>query len=667
MYKISKGSPILGCTIDEKGANFGIYSDVAAKMQLEIYANGPQDACVSKIILERDEHVQEHIFNVRVSGVKEGMGYIWRLIDSAGNISKPLIDPYAYGIDQIESEEGGYYNIVIGYHMNESPRPCVPWKDSIIYEMHVGHFTNHESSGIDDAEKGTFTGLMKKLPYLKSLGITTLELLPIFKWYPYTIKNINPNTGEKLQDEWGYNTIGFFAVDERYSIEKNGYAAYKEFKALVEAAHNLGLEIILDVVYNHTGEGGENGAPSSFKILSPKTYYKFEHNGGYRNCSGTGNTFYTNHPVVKKLILDSLRYWVVCMGVDGFRFDLASILGQDYEGKWMKDSLLQEIASDAILSNVKLITESWDAKGSYDVGRMPYPFREWSDYFRDTMRKFVKGDQGIVKSVADCMLGKEIYFADMQKGGTHTIHFITAHDGFTLRDLCSYNGKHNLENGEENRDGNNANYSYNWGAEGPTIDQNILRRRLVATKNAMCLLLMGKGVPMMLMGDEIGRTQGGNNNAFCQNHEGIWMNWDQLISEAELYTFTKGLIHLRKTLKYFTTQEKYKVTWHGVNYGQPDWSYYSRSIAWHIQGEESLYVVANFYHENLRFELPAGKWERILDSHLTIKEDLKTVMVTEPNYEVIGYSICIFKEIVPEKKVEEVKEITTVSEKVIAQ
>lgn len=657
MYEISKGSPILGCTVDDKGANFGIFSDIAPKMQLEIYKDGPQNACVKKIILNREEHVHEHIFHIYVQDVKEGMGYIWRIVDEAGNTSKPLLDPYAYGINNIKGEEGGYYNLVIGRHMSQSHKPQIPWKDTIVYEMHVGHFTNHDSSGICDAEKGTFAGLIKKLPYLKSLGVTTLELLPIFKWYPYTIHNVNPNTGAKLEDEWGYNTIGFFAVEERYSVAKESYGAYQEFKALVEAAHNLGMEIILDVVYNHTGEGGDNGALCSYKLLSPNTYYKFDQQGHYRNCSGTGNTFYTNHPVVKDLILESLRYWVECMGVDGFRFDLASILGQDYEGKWMKDSLLHDIARDEILSKVKLVTESWDAKGSYDVGRMPYPFREWSDYFRDTMRKFIKGDQGIVKSVADCMMGKEIYFADSQKDETHTLHFITAHDGFTLRDLCSYNNKHNLENGEGNQDGNNANYSYNWGIEGETTDTHILHRRLVAAKNAMCLLLMGKGVPMLLMGDEIGRSQNGNNNAFCQNHAGIWMNWEQVNSEAELYHFTKGLIQLRKTLKYFNTEEEYKVTWHGIHYGQPDWSYHSRSIAWHVQGEEQLYVVANLYHENLRFELPSGeeKWLRILDSHLPLNEDLKQELVTTSDYEVVGHSICIFKGVksaqVPEKEV----------------
>ena len=512
--------------------------------------------------------------------------------------------------------------------------------------MHVGHFTNHESSGVDEKERGTFAGLIKKLPYLKELGITTIELLPIFKWYPYTINNVNPVTGEKLEDQWGYNTIGFFTADERYSVKKDGYAVYKEFKTLVEEAHQLNLEIILDVVYNHTGEGGENGSLCNFRALSPKTYYKIDQHGHFRNCSGTGNTFYTNTPVVKKLILDSLKYWVVCMGVDGFRFDLASILGQDAEGKWMKHSLLHEIAQDPILSKVKLITESWDAKGSYDVGRMPDPFREWSDYFRDTMRKFIKGEQGIVRSVADCMLGKEIYFADSQKGETHTIHFITAHDGFTLRDLCSYNEKHNMVNGEENRDGNNANYSFNWGVEGETSEEALNHRRLIASKNAMCLLLMGKGVPMVLMGDEMGRTQNGNNNAFCQNNEGVWVDWKNINKEAELLNFTKGLINLRKQLKYFNTTEKYKVSWHGIHYGQPDWSYYSRSIAWHIEGAESLYIVANLYHENLKFELPQNqKWVRIVDSHLAIGDDVSLVgvPVDGTDYEVVGYSICIFK------------------------
>ena len=647
MYEISKGSPILGCTVDATGANFGIFSDVAVKMVLEIYLDGIDKPYVKRIILDREQNVSEDIFYIKVSDIKEGMGYVWRLIDEEGNMSKPLLDPYAYGANNINDHKEGYYNLVIESMPNESVKPHIPWRDTVVYEMHVGHFTQDVTSGVDEAERGTFAGLMKKLPYLKELGITTIELLPIFKWYPYTIKNIHPTTGEQLEDQWGYNTIGFFAPDERYSVKKDGYAAHKEFKALVDAAHELGLEIMLDVVYNHTGEGGENGSLCNFRALSPKSYYKFDQDGHFRNCAGTGNTFYTNGKVVKKLVLDSLKHWVICMGVDGFRFDLASILGQDAEGKWMKHSLLHDIAQDPILSKVKLVTESWDAKGSYDVGRMPYPFGEWSDYFRDTIRKFIKGEQGVVRSVADCMLGKEIYFADAKKDETSSIHFLTAHDGFTLRDLCMYNEKHNLENGENNCDGNNANYSYNWGVEGPTEDEAIHRNRVVATKNAMCLLLMSKGVPMMLMGDEMGRTQRGNNNAFCQNNELVWVNWENVSKEAEMLHFTQGLLTLRKTLKYFSQNNQYNISWHGVKYGEPDWSYYSRSIAWHIEGEESLYVVANLYHENLRFELPKQeeKWVRIVDSHLPLGEDihLEGVDVIESDYEVAGYSICIFK------------------------
>lgn len=651
MYDIEKGEPLLGCNLLEDGANFAIFSDWTEGMILEIYEEGRYNVPLQKFILNRKQYVVENTFCIKIKGIMPKMGYVWRTMDTAGKCSKALLDPYAYAMVPLTEEEG-YCNIVVKNERTQSSRPHIPWKDTVIYEMHVGHFTKHPTSGISEEERGTFKGLIRKIPYLKKLGITALELMPIFKWNPYTIRNVNPYTGEKLQDVWGYNTIGFFALDEKYTVSKNNYEGIREFKELVEEAHQNGLEIILDVVYNHSGEGGHDGKDFNFKHLGKNTYYRLDERGNYRNCSGTGNTFDANNPIVKKLIIESLRYWTTYMGVDGFRFDLASILGQDAEGRWMKQSLLNEIADDAVLSNVKLISESWDAKGSYDVGRMPYAFREWSDYFRDTMRKFIKGDQGIVKSVVDCMQGKEIYFTDPMKSNTHTIHFITAHDGFTMWDLLSYNEKHNMENGENNRDGNNANYSYNWGVEGDTDNKAILNQRKRCMKNGMCFLFMGKGVPMLLMGDEVARTQGGNNNTYCQDHAGVWMNWEFKDDFKEILSFTTRLINLRKHLTYFVEQgiRKSKVSFHGVHYRQPDWSYYSRSIAWHIENEdaEDLYMVANNYHESLVFELPiTGKqWVRIVDTNLSSPEDISSVGVKISNncYKVTAYSFCIFKE-----------------------
>lgn len=650
MYTTSKGVPDLGYQLDDKGANFGIFSQQASSMVLAIYSLESDKWPIYKTTLKKEFNATGDIFHIYIEGIKERMIYTWQIVDQKGNISHSLIDPYAYCIEQDGEEDIFYKNVIIKKEDPQSPKPNIPWEKTIIYELHIGSFTNHPSSGVAPHERGTFRGLIGKLDYLKQLGITTLEILPIFKWNKYTIKNKNPMTGELLQDVWGYNPISFFAVDEKYSVHKTGTGVIKEFKALVEAAHQKGIEIILDVVYNHTGEGGKEGTYSSFKNLALNTYYKLNEQGEYLNCSGTGNTLNTNHVVVKKLILESLKYWVVHMGVDGFRFDLASILGQDQDGRWMAHSLLDDINQHPILSHVKLISESWDAKGSYDVGRMPYHFREWSDNFRDTVRKFMRGDLGLTKSIADCLLGKEIFFSDISKDSSHTLHFITAHDGFTMWDLLSYELKHNLENGEANNDGHNANYGTNCGIEGDTEDLAILNMRRRRVKNYMCLLLLSKGIPMLLMGDEMGRTQKGNNNAFCQDNEIVWLDWKRGEAFRDLFLFTKSLIEMRKKVLEAVEdiKEEASVTWHGICYNKPDWSYYSRSIACHITGKYGgIYMIINSYHEALTFELPPTDlvWLRVIDTNIEEAICFPGVPVEDNKYLAEGYSICVFKEI----------------------
>ena len=561
MYNIKKGIPVLGCVLDEAGANLGIFSDVSRSMILEIYHSCKESIPVFKVTLDRNDYTTGDIFHIYVEDIKAGMNYIWRAVDNEGEISKGLIDPYACALSEMLDEPFGYKSIVTSRRHFETKRPCTPWEKTIIYELHTGSFTKHASSKMQENERGTYQGIISRIPYLKELGITAVELLPIYKWNSHTIKNKNPFTGEQLQDVWGYNPIAFFALDEKYCIQKEGLEEIEEFKKFVDIMHQNDLEVILDVVYNHTGEGGCAGKTFNFKQLSNKTYYKLDENNEYMNFSGTGNTLNTNHYVVKQMILDSLRYWVTCMGVDGFRFDLASILGQNKSGKWINHSVLRDISEDPILSHVKLISESWDASGSYDVGRMPYPFREWSDYFRDTIRKFVKGDQGLTKSLADCLLGKEIYFANSKKNSLHAIHFITAHDGFTLWDLVSYNEKHNEANGEGNRDGHNANYTYNCGIEGETDDVNINNMRKRRVKNFMCLLFLSKGIPMLLMGDEFCRTQQGNNNAYCQDNDIVWVDWERTEKFEDILTFVKTLIKIRRSLMYFN--DKQSDAWHG--------------------------------------------------------------------------------------------------------
>ena len=649
MYEIDRGLPLLGCTLDENGANFGIHLEQDLKINLEIYFSYMDEHPFIEILLDKKEHMTEDIYHVYVKDVKEDMAYCYRLEDENTGQKYVIFDPYALSIREFPEGSNSYKGIIIKKENIVYHKPNIPWEKTVIYEMHVGAFTRQDFDNPNKACRGTIRGLIEKIPYLKDLGVTAVELMPVFKWNPYTLHTFHPETGEKLKDYWGYNPIGFFALDSKYSSNQRIKGEITEFKELIQKFHENGMEVILDVVYNHTGEGAENGDIFNFKVQGASTYYKIDELGRYMNCSGTGNTLNTQNKMVKKLIMDSLKYWVLYMGVDGFRFDLASILGQDHRGRWITPSLLDEIATDPILASVKLIAESWDAKGSYDVGKMPYPFAEWSDIFRDTIRKFIRGDLGLTKALADCILGKEVYFTDIRKSMNHTIHYVTAHDGFTMWDLTSYNEKHNLDNGEDNRDGSNVNYSDNCGEEGETDDIYIINKRKKRVKNYMSLLLLSRGVPMILMGDEMCRTQNGNNNAYCQDNETMWVDWTRLEKNQDIYRFLKFLIKLRKEIKFISgIPLEDNISWHGVHYGKPDWSYYSRSLAWHIEGDkEHYYMVINSYHEALDFELPPIKteWLRIIDTNKEYPDDIiyEGEKVTAITYKVHPFSFCLFK------------------------
>ncbi len=642
MYDITRGPFKPGIHFINNSVRFGIYAVNIKNILLEVYKDKNSAIPFIKIILD-ESYKENNVFGVQIKDLQEDMSYVWRALNEDYSYSPTILDPYT---TSSVFQKGEWRNILKKNMVsNKVNKPNIPWEKTIIYEMHVGHFTRN-CLEIKDELRGTFLGLKEKLPYLKNLGITTIELLPIFKWYDETIKNDNPDTGERLKDVWGYNPISFFQIDERYSKDKTSEGAIKELYDLVEAVHSEGLEIILDVVYNHTGEGGKEGRNFNFKYLAPKTYYRIAENGEFMNCSGTGNTLNTHNQVVRDIIMNSMLYWSEIIGIDGFRFDLASILQQDEKGHWDKNGLLSDISNHPVLSNIKLISESWDAKGSYDVGRMPEPFREWSDYFRDSVRQFIKGDQGRIKAIADCLQGKEIYFSNMAKSNYHMVHLITAHDGFTLWDLVSYNEKHNRLNGENGRDGHNANYSYNWGTEGDTADIGILKIRKKIIRNLMSILLLSKGVPMILMGDEAGRTQCGNNNAFCQNNSMVWFDWKRASEFEGQYIFVKKLIELRNNLDYFKPGSVYELSWHGIFNNNPDWSYCSRSIACLMEGAETLFLIANSYHEELEFEIPnkKGKWIRLID---TQKDDINECIlekhIVSNKYKVNPYSICLFK------------------------
>lgn len=597
------GYPRLGCHKIDNEFVFGIYMQDFDQITLSLYTNIEESAVFEKTLV-RNLDSEGDFFYIAMDDAIEGMYYTWSVLD--GTKERYLIDPYGYEV--MQNQDGRYFNKVVLLQRNDTKRPMIPWSRTTIYEMHVGHFTKGLRGG------GTYKAMIEKLDYLKDIGITAVELLPVYLWNRHTLINMHPKTGRILTDEWGYNSISFFALDPVYAEDKEHVR--EEFKELVREIHDRGMEILLDVVYNHTGEGGEGGALFNFKLLNRKGYYR--HHGPYfSNCSGTGNTLNTSNSLVQEMTIDSLRYFVLEMGIDGFRFDLGAILAQGENGNWMDGSLMQKIADDPILKNVKLISESWDAKGKYYVGRMPFPFHEWSDAFRDSVRSFGKGDKGHVNQIATCIVGNDVRNID-GNSKTLPIHFITAHDGFTLWDLVSYNEKHNINNGENNRDGSNNNCSYNSGYEGETSDAKINQLRIKRMKSLMALLIFSKGVPMIVMGDEGGRTQGGNNNAFCQNDKTVWVDWARQDKFSDVTLFVKKALALRSKLKWYDHDTDKDIVWHGTRPHLPDWSFYSRSLAFSLNGEDSqVYFIMNNYSEPLVFNLPPTKngWSVYLDSN----------------------------------------------------
>ncbi|MEM8613146.1 MAG: alpha-amylase family glycosyl hydrolase, partial [Cyanobacteria bacterium P01_H01_bin.105] len=528
--------------------------------------------------------------------------------------------------------------------------PKTPYSETVIYELHVGGFTQHPNSGLPDEKRGTYAGLIEKIPYLQSLGITAVELMPVQQFDP------NDAPAER-SNYWGYSPIAFFAPHHEYSSRSDTLGPVDEFRDLVKALHKAGIEVILDVVFNHTAEGNHEGPTLSFRGLSNESYYILENNKTYyKNYSGCGNTVKTS-AISGYLILDCLRYWVSEMHVDGFRFDLASVLSRGVTGEPLANPpILWMINTDPALAGTKIIAEAWDAAGLYQVGRFAGErFAEWNGPYRDEVRRFIRGDNGVIRTLADRIVGSPDIYVQWQRGPNYSVHFFTCHDGFTLYDLVSYNGKHNQANGEDNRDGADANWSWNCGTEGPTNDQAIQSLRLKQAKNLFTLWAMSQGTPMMLMGDEVLRSQQGNNNAYCQNNELSWFDWDAVTTQSDFLRFVKELITFVQSLQIFkhdyplivTPQpiSEPAITWHGVKLGKPDWSYYSHSLAFTLgyrQHHELLHIIFNAFYEPLTFELPLlpeGQfWRRIVDTGLNAPEDFCTIdvapRVESPLYQV---------------------------------
>jgi glycogen operon protein len=655
MMKTGKSFP-LGATPFSEGVNFSVFSKNATSIDLLLFdaVDDPQPARI--VSFDRRQNRTFHYWHAFLPGIKPGQIYAYRAhgtyTPSRGlrfDADKILLDPYGKGV----AIPGRYHReaaaipgdntlyamkSVVADPANYDWEGDVPLKrpfaGTIIYEMHVKGFTFHPSSGVEPQKRGTYAGLIEKIPYLQNLGVTAVELLPVFQFD-------ETEAPEGLSNYWGYNPVSFFAPHISYSSRKDALGPLDEFRDMVKALHQAGIEVILDVVYNHTAESDHKGPTFSFRGLENETYYILEPDRvHYANYSGTGNTLNANHSVVRRLIMDSLRYWVEVMHVDGFRFDLASILSRDETGQPLSNPpILWEIETDPILAGTKLIAEAWDAAGLYQVGTfIGDRWKEWNGRFRDDVRSFFKGDQGVVDKLRARFLASPDLYGHEEREPEQSINFVTCHDGFTLNDLVSYNHKNNEANGEGNRDGHDDNLSWNCGIEGPSDDPAIERLRNRQMKNFFSIQLLALGTPMLLMGDEMCRSQQGNNNAYCQDNEINWLDWRLLERHSGLHRFVRQMIRLRLSLNVFNDDHGLslnqlllmaRIDWHGVKLNQPDWSDHSHSLAFTVQGREELvHIIINAFWEALEFELlpppddPQAAWRRIIDTYLESPDDI---------------------------------------------
>jgi glycogen operon protein len=587
-----------------------------------------------------------HFWHVLVAGLQAGAHYAYRvdgpLNPAAGhrfNLNKVLIDPYARGNTDTLWDRGTACtpadNVATSMRSVVIDPADYDWEgdqplnrvmaDTIIYEMHLRGFTRSPSSGA--RQPGTFAAIIEKIPYLKDLGITAVELLPIFDFDETAI--LRTQDGHALTNFWGYSTVGFFAPQSFYCVNPGAGDHLREFRDMVKALHRAGIEVILDVVFNHTDEGNQLGPMFSFRGIDNRTYY-FLVPGDlqyYMNYSGTGNTFNCNHPVGQKFIVDCLRYWVREAHVDGFRFDEGSILTRGEDGAPSPHPpVIWQIELDDDLADTKVIAEAWDAAGLYQIGTFPgNRWSEWNGRYRDDVRSFVKSDPGMIGAVASRLAGSSDLFQTNGELPTNSINFVTCHDGFTLNDLVSYNDKHNLANGENNNDGLDTNVSWNCGVEGPSTDPAVEALRNRQVRNFAAILLLSRGVPMMLAGDEVRRTQGGNNNAYCQDNATSWFDWTLVTTHADLLRFWKGMIDFRKRHaalhrgEFFTGAMNDRglvdVTWHGTQLNNPAWNDpEARTLAATLAGFDGdcdIHVMLNMHWDPRSFALPVvpgRKW-----------------------------------------------------------
>ena len=662
------GFPLpLGTYPREGGVNFALFSRHAARIWLELYDAADDAVPRHRFELTPAAHRTGDLWHIWVEGLEAGQLYGYRAdgpyapeMGHRFNPHKLLLDPYAAAITHLDNwdfqQAQGYASAspehdrsasttdnaattpkcIVTHRRTgwEPTRPIQrPWADTIIYELHVRGFTQHESSGVD--HPGTFRGLTEKIPYLKDLGVTAVELMPVQEFNENELTRTDPQTGERLRNYWGYNPTMFMAPNGLYSSAGSKGEQFQEFKAMVRAFHRAGIEVILDVVFNHTAEGDHTGPTFAWRGLDNRIYYLLDGDRRfYADYTGTGNTVKAHHPVVRDLILDALRFWVMEMHVDGFRFDLASVLGRDEEGHLRSDPpLLERIAHDPVLRNVKMIAEAWDAAGAYQVGSFhARRWSEWNSHFRDDVRRFWRGDAGMLGAFASRLAGSSDLYEQSGKGPESSINYVTSHDGFTLNDLVSYDRKHNEANAEGNRDGTDANYSANYGVEGPTDDPQIDAIRTRQIKNFLLTLLLSHGVPMLLGGDEFRRTQHGNNNAYCQDNETGWWVWDRLDEHAEIHRFTRELIAARKAHSPLLNPGFYTdvtLRWMGPDGEPPRWDDpQGRAVACYLPEKEELAVMLLFNAGSApaAFHLPtppqSGIWRRKADTARPSPDDI---------------------------------------------
>ncbi len=681
----------IGATLDEYGVNFSVFARRATSVELLLFDKDDEKHPIQVIQLDSKKHRTFHFWHVYVHGIGSGIRYAYRVdgpddIHTKGsyfNRNKVLIDPYAKGIlhtgwsrpdactphDNLMTSMRG---VVVGTERYdwEGDQPLMrPLNETIIYEMHARGFTRSPSS--NSRNPGTFSAIIEKIPYLQELGITAIELLPIFDFDHEEVRHLGLE-GKGLTNYWGYDPISFFAPQSYYCVSPEVEDHFTEFRDMIKALHKAGIEVILDVVFNHTTEGNHRGPIINFKGLANECYYMLspQDKQYYMDYSGCGNTINGNHPITAKLISDAIQFWVREMHVDGFRFDEASILARNENGQPMLyPPIVWEIELSDILANTKVIAEPWDAGGLNELGFFPgYRWSIWNGSYRDTIRRFVRGDQGSIEAramvgkVAQVISGSADIFEVSDKLPINSVNFITAHDGFTMNDLVSYNYKHNEMNGEGNQDGINENFSWNCGVEGETDDPGVEALRNRQLKNLVAILLLSQGIPMFVAGDEVRHTQKGNNNAYCQDNEMTWFDWALVEKHAELFRFFKYMIAFRKDhpilhrSTFFSSGMNKRglpeVTWHGCQLNSPGWDNpASRALAFTLgsfedeseRNDEDIHVMFNMEWEALNFEIPylvERNWYKMIDTAQCYPHD-----VIEPGKEaaIQQHTCCVEK------------------------